>query len=94
MNTKIDPKVLTLATGIFLSACGAEKGNEVSLAKPHEGFLPEIAVKKFETSSSSEVLENGEKELGYSSIGWDDLIPKEELEILLLKNISNLTELS
>ena len=83
MNTRIDPKALTLATGIFLSACGAEKGNEVSPAKPHEGFIPEIAVKKSETSSSSEVLENGETELGYSSIGWDDLIPKEELEILL-----------
>ena len=83
MNTTIDPKALTLATGIFLSACGSEQGNEVSPAKPHEGFIPEIAVKRSETSSSSEVFENGETELGYSSIGWDDLIPKEELEILL-----------
>tara|TARA_B100000674_G_C37779868_1_gene886694 strand:+ start:221 stop:895 length:675 start_codon:yes stop_codon:yes gene_type:complete len=83
LNTRIDPKALTLATGIFLSACAPEQGNEVSPAKPHEGFIPEIAVKRSETSSSSEVFENGETELGYSSIGWDDLIPKEELEILL-----------
>ena len=83
LNTKIDLRALTLATGIFLSACGAEKGNEVASVKPHEGFVSGISVEKAETIGSREVFENEETELGYSSIGWDDLIPKEELEILL-----------
>ena len=64
LNTKIDLKALTLATGIFLSACGAEKGNEVASVKPHEGFVPGISVEKPQTSSSSAVFDNEEAELG------------------------------
>ena len=66
-----------------MSACDAEKANKVATGKSHQGFSSQISTKKSETGGSKQVLAIEETELGYSSIGWDDLIPAEELEILL-----------
>ena len=83
MRIKIEPIVIIFLAVLFLSACEPDARNKLAPANPHNSFSSESSVSQSKADESKQAFVNGKTELGYSSIGWDDLIPEDELEILM-----------
>ena len=76
---QIEPIFIIFLAVLFLSACEPDTRNKLAPANPHNSFSSESSASQSKANESKQAFVNGKTELGYSSIGWDDLIPEDEV---------------